>query len=194
MSNERLKEAQFILQQLQLRRIEPKQLTRHQRKLCVRFFMDEHPGMGEQQVGKIIGTSHSQVSRLRQEVIWQDAWKVEQIDYKRYASELIRTYHTVLGKLMANAERLEQASEPRRFQAAVVWEKVGQTFKTMTDQLMELGILKRAPIEFKGQITLLELLNRARELHAKRLEAAGPEKNEATLDRPNGREPQRTPI
>lgn len=175
MANDRLKSAEFLLKQIQAKTLKPESLTRHQRKLCVRYFMDEHPQTTERQMGRVLELSHSTVSKMKKEILWQDGWLVEQLDYKSYASNLIRTTNTVITKLIQNAVALEGGSRPHPFYASAVWQKVSNVMNELTNQLLELGVLRRAPLEFKGQMTLLELLNRVRDQRARRLaEASAP--------------------
>lgn len=134
----------WMLNGIKDKKIDPKTLSVHQRKILVRYFLTEHMEMSYRQIAELCGTSHTWITRYRQSMLQQDGWVVDQLDVRAYAVHLIQsTKWTVLAlRKKGEAEKAQKIE----FQLA-------QT-------LMELGYLPKAPIQVKNAtgMTLWDIL------------------------------------
>ena len=149
MAQGQAKSATFLLRQIRENKLDAKRLTTHQRRLCIRYLLEEEPGTSEYAMAELLGTSRSAVNRYKNQIVEQDGWIVDKLDVRLYATNLIRRYNIWIVKL-----------EQKR-----LWDKAASLLKDLTDLLMELGVLRRAPMPInmsaEGQITLQEIVKRA---------------------------------
>lgn len=147
-----------ILKKLQEKSIDPKQLTAHQRKLCIRYFMDDQPEVTIAQMAKYLGINHSTISRIKNQIIRQDGWIVDKIDQRLWMTKIIRTGETVMTKLW---QQVEKADNSKAKVSSLMG--VHKVLMDITDKLMDMGYLERKPIEIEGRLTLLDIIKIANE-------------------------------
>ncbi len=136
--------ATFYLSQISKNLIDPKQLTRHQRRICVRYLLNDRKHT-QQEIAAILGVAESQISRDKRRIMEQNAWMAENIDERQVAVELARAGEA------ATARLFRKGKEKEAFEVQA---------KTI-DVLQSLGYLKRAPVELKGLLSIQEILKLA---------------------------------
>lgn len=150
MAQGQAKSATFLLKLIREKQLDAKQLTTHQRRLCLRYLLEEEPGLSEYELADLLGTSRAAINRYKHQIIEQDGWIVDRLDTRLYAANLIRRFHIWVTKL-------EQKG---------AWAKAASLQKDLTEMLLELGVLKgtvhamteRSP---QAQITFLEIVKLA---------------------------------
>jgi len=150
MAQGQAKSASFLLRQIREEGLDPKRLTTHQRRLCIRYLLEEKPGTSEYEMAELLGTSRSAVNRYKRQIIEQDGWIVDLLDTRLYATNLIRRFNVWIAKLEGKGN----------------WDKAASLQKDLTELLLELGVLKgtiqaTAKMNPQAQITFQEIVKRA---------------------------------
>jgi len=158
MSQGQAKSPTFLIKQIESKAIEPKSLTSHQRKICVRYFIDEKPEVTEHQMAEFLGTSRASISRYKKQVIRQDGWIVDKLDPRLYMVHLCRITQTRINKISQAA-----VNDPK------LWEKAHNLEMELCEKLMDLGFLSRLNnddpdnLNSQKEFTLQEILKLASE-------------------------------
>lgn len=134
----------WLLNRIKDKSIDPKKIRDHERRVLVRYFLQEHMEMSHKQIADVCGTNSTWVTRFRQKVLQEDGWVVDQLDVRAYATHLIITTKWSCLALRRKG-KIEQAQK-LEFQLA--------------ETLMELGYLPKAPIQIKNAtgMTLWDIL------------------------------------
>ncbi|MBI4244522.1 MAG: helix-turn-helix domain-containing protein [Planctomycetes bacterium] len=135
----------FLLGKIREKVIDPKALTQHQRKICIRHLLEEEPGLSEYQMAALLGVPRSTVNRYKHEILRQDGWVVDQLDVRLYSTNLIRKHSIWISKL-------EQQQS---------WYKAASLLKSFTEQLIDLGVLVRVDPSADQRMTIQEFLRKA---------------------------------
>lgn len=158
--------ATFWLRQIKEKRLNPKNLTTHQRRLCVRHFMDSNPELSQRQMAEILGTTHPSVARYINDIIKQDV-RIVQFDPYEHAVDLKKRTAARINKVHMLAHKLETQAIPDHFHAGVLWQKAHEMEMDYIEKLQDLGVLPKiaTPIEIKGSVeatlTLQEIVKLA---------------------------------
>lgn len=139
------KSAIFLLRSIQQKTLDPKTLTPHQKRVCIRYFLEEQPGMTQEQMGEVLATPQSWVSRFMSQIKRQDGWIVDRLDPRSEGADYIRATR-------ARIKKLEQKEK---------WESAHRLHTEMLETLMEMGLLHRAPVEVKGEVSFKEIVKLA---------------------------------
>ncbi len=162
----------FLLNGIKNKTIDPKKLSIHQRKILVRYFLQEHMEMPYSQISELTGSAPNWVSRYRNRMLQEDGWVVDQLDVRAYAVHLITTTKWSVLKLRQKG-KIEQAQKIE-FQ--------------LVEVLMELGYLPKAPIQIKNAtgMTLWDILMEAQKAPIKELNGKLIEQEEGTHEGAGG--------
>ena len=134
--------ASRILKLISEDKLDAKQLTTHQRRICVRFML--HEGKWTQsEIADILGVHRSQIVRDKCKIRKQDSWMLNEIDERQFATDLMRVAELASARLF------------RKGLEKYAW----QVQRECLESLQSLGYLEKKPIEVKGHLTLLEVLN-----------------------------------
>lgn len=136
--------APYLLKLISEQKLNPRALSTHQRRICVRFLLQSR-NHTQLEIANILHVPESYVSRDKKKIQQQNEWMMDEVDERRMALEIMMAAHT---------------ASPRLFRKGKEKEAV-EVLRIAVDTLQTLGYLKRAPIEFKGQLTLQEILKLA---------------------------------
>jgi len=156
-----LQSAVFLLKQLSEKTISPQQLSTHQRRICVRFMLQERKHSSHE-MAAILQIHSVTVRRYTQQILEQNSWMLDDIDERKIAVDIIQSADVACARLFRKGR-----------------EKDAFTIKKDAIELLQsLGYLKRKPIEVEANLTLLEII---------KLAHANTETNQETFDSGNGR-------
>ena len=133
-----------LLKLISEQKLEPKQLTTHQRRICVRFLLQQG-SYTQFEIAQILHIPEVYVYRDKKKIQEQNQWMLDDLDERRIAVDIIQTAERSIARLSKASKQKEAWTVARE----------------MVEVLQTLGYLKRAPIEFKGQVTLEEILKLA---------------------------------
>lgn len=138
--------APFLLNLISTKKIDAKELTPHQRRVCVRFLLQDmkHTQM---EIAAIMKVSNAVVTRDKQLIIKQNAWYVDDINEKKWVIDLIQS---------------AEVSSARLYRLGKNKEAFDVKVKCL-EMLQSLGYITKKPLEFSGTMTFQELLKRASE-------------------------------
>ena len=145
----------LLLRRIKEKTLDPKELTKHNRRLCIRHLINEQPELSQAQIAHIVGTSTSSCSRYIGQINTQDKWIVERMDPWAWGVRLIRNAEIHITKLRQNGQ----------------WYLAHKVDMELNKELRELGILPKVatPIELKGtleaNITFKEIVKLAVGIH-----------------------------
>ena len=139
-----LSSAPFLLKLISEQKLFADKLTSHQRLVCARFLLTERKHT-QNEIATILGVSYVMVHKYKKKIQQQNEWMIDEIDERRMALDILQSAETASARLFRKGKDKE-AFEVQRM---------------AIDTLQTLGYLKRAPVEFKGQITLQEILKLA---------------------------------
>ena len=141
--------APFLLGLISKKQLDPTQLSKHQRRICVRFLIHEMKHT-QLEIATIMKVTQPTISRDRQLIIKQNMWMLDDLDERKFVVELIQT---------------AEVSSARLFRAGKNKEAFDVKVK-LVEMLQSLGYITKKPVEvdFTGQITFQELLKRAAEI------------------------------
>jgi hypothetical protein len=148
--------AVVLLRGLQQQTIATEQLTARHRRVCVRYLLDERPHLTLEQMAQLLGTTRQSIAKIKKQIFTQDKWLVQPMDVDLYVSELLMQYNSWIKKVEQCAARADTAGEQ-----SVGWSKASALKRQLTEQLMDLGALKRAPVEIVGHHTFKEIVQLA---------------------------------
>ncbi len=134
----------FFLKKISDKQLEPKQLTRHQRRLCVRYLLTERKHT-QQEIASILGVVESVITNDKRKIMEQNVWMVDNIDERQVAVDLAITAD------VASARLFRKGKEKEAF----------DVMRQAVDVLQSLGYLKRTAIEIKGEVSIQEILKLA---------------------------------
>ena len=134
--------ATWILRQIAEKKIDATILTAHQRRICVRYMLHERKWT-QAQIAEILMVHPFTIHRDKKEILEQNSWILDEIDTRAFALELIATAEAASAKLFSKGREKD------------AW----TVQKECVEALQNLGYVKRAPVEFKGHLSLLEILN-----------------------------------
>lgn len=112
--------------------------------MCIRFLLQEKKHT-PYEIASILKTSDSTVYRTRDLIQKQNMWMLDEIDERKFALEIIQTAIAASARLFRQGKNRE------------AW----TVEKEAIDVLQSLGFLKKQPLEFKGSLTLQEILKLA---------------------------------
>lgn len=138
------KSAIFYLERISKKELDPKRLTKHQRRLCVRYLLVEQKHT-QSEIASILQVVDSVITNDKRKIMEQNVWLVDNIDERQVAIDLVIAANTATARLFRKGKEKE---------ALEVKVKA-------IDALQSLGYLKRAPIEFQGRLTMEEILKLA---------------------------------
>ena len=136
--------APYILRLLSEKKLDPEKINAHQRRICVRFLLQQKKHT-QVEIATILHVHESDVSRDKRKIQNENAWMLDELDERKIAIEIIHTAELASAMLFRNGKPKDAFDVESR----------------MIDVLQTLGYLKRAAIEFKGQIDLQEILKLA---------------------------------
>ena len=134
----------LLLSRLAQKTINPKQLTSHQRKICIRWLLSDKKHTTVE-IGAILGVTQGYVSQIKRQIMNQNAWMLDDLDERKWAIELVQSAMT------ASARLFRQGKNREAFQVE----------KEAIEVLQSLGFLKRKPIQIDANLTLQEILKLA---------------------------------
>lgn len=137
-----LQSATTILKLLASKSLTKEQLNKHQRRICVRYMLHEGKWT-QQEMAEILGAHRTQIARDKAKIKEQDAMALDGIDERSFALDIIKLNEIAVARLLRKG---------KEFEAVIVQDKCLKS-------LQSLGYLERKPIEVKGHLTLLEVLN-----------------------------------
>ena len=136
--------APHLLNLISQKKLDPSQLTPHQRRICVRFLLQEGKH-AQHEIAAILKVREQVISKDKKKIRAQNTWMLDEIDERKIAVGILRSAELF-------AARLSRGGKYRDAWAVQ---------KECVEVLQNLGYLKRAPIELKGQVTLQEILKLA---------------------------------
>lgn len=141
--------APFLLGLIAKQKIEPQQLTKHQRRVCVRYLLQDMKHT-QTEIATILKTTCATVTRDKQQIIKQNAWYVDDIDEKKWVVDLIQTAEVAAARLFRNGKHKEA------FDVKV----------KCIEMLQSLGYITKKPLEvdLTAQLSFQELLKHASEI------------------------------
>ena len=132
-----LQSGAFLLRQLSEKRLIPKDLTSHQRILCIQYMWREQKWT-QSEMGEILGVHQTAVSRVVIRLRQHSAHMLDAIDQRAVAVELINCAEAVCSKLM-RAGKEDAAWKVR---------------KELVESLQTLGFISKEPIRLEGSLKL----------------------------------------
>lgn len=141
--------APFLLGLISKQKVDPTQLTTHQRRICVRYLLQDMKHT-QTEIAVILKTTCATVTRDKQQIIKQNSWYVDDIDEKKWVVDLIQTAEVA-------SARLFRGGKP----------KEGFDVKVKCiEMLQSLGYITKKPLEvdLTAQLSFQELLKRASEI------------------------------
>lgn len=140
------KSAVFLLEQIQKKALQPEQLTKHHKKICVRYLLsDKKYSMLE--IGTLMKIPTSTLYRYRDEIRLQNEYMLSDLDERKLALEWIEAGETACARLFRKGKEKDAI----------------EVLTRMMEALQSLGYVKRKPIEIEGDVTLEEILKRGKE-------------------------------
>lgn len=141
--------APFLLNLISKQQIDPKQLTTHQRRICVRYLLQDMKHT-QTEIATIMKVDNGTVTRDKQKIMKQNSWYVDDIDERKWVIDLIQTAEVASARLFRNGKPKEA------FDVKV------KTIET----LQSLGYITKKPLEvdLTAQMSFQELLKRAAEI------------------------------
>jgi Fe2+ or Zn2+ uptake regulation protein len=77
-----------LIKAIEDKKVKPSQLTTHQRRLIVKYYLEEQSHISNRTIANLIGVSDTHISRMKREVLKKSAWEIEEIDVKILAVSL----------------------------------------------------------------------------------------------------------
>lgn len=141
--------APFLLNLISKQQIDPKQLTKHQRRICVRFLIQDMKHT-QAEIGAIMKVTQATVSRDRKLIVKQNMWYLDDLDERKFVVELIQTAEVASARLFRGGKNKEA------FDVKV----------KLVEMLQSLGYITKKPLEvdLTAQMSFQELLKRASEI------------------------------
>lgn len=155
-----LSSAVYFLKLIAEKKISPKVLTAHQRRICIRHLLLDG-SYTQVEIASILEVHEASVSRDKRRIQEQNGWILDNLDDRRIAVDLITTAERAVARL-TKAGRHKDA-----------W----TVAKELVEKLQSLGYVKQRPIQFQGKLTLEEML---------RLASGGTEGEERVPGEPGG--------
>lgn len=118
-----------LIEALDTKVIKPENLSAHQRKVLVKYFMENQSDITNAVLGQMIGITDGQVGRLKKELIKRAVWEIEEIDIKMLAAALLKK----------KQEYQKKAAKAGNYSLA--W----QIEKDYIEKMQELGFVYKAP-------------------------------------------------
>lgn len=122
-----------LIKRLDSGKVKPKELTSHQRRVVVKYFLEERSDVSDLKIGELIGVTGQAVRWIKRKLIDEAFWQIEELDIKRLATSLLRKRN----------EFQRRAAGDKDWRLA--WQIELDYIKAMTD----LGFIARTPIPFK---------------------------------------------
>lgn len=119
-------------------------INTHQRRMCVRFLLQQKKHT-QVEIATILHVPEEYVSRDKKRIQEQNSWMLDELDERKIAIEIIHTAELASAMLFRNGKPKDAFDVESK----------------MIDVLQTLGYLKRAAIEFKGEVTLQEIVKLA---------------------------------
>lgn len=138
--------APYLLQRISNKQLDPKVLTPAQRRICVRFLLLEKKH-AQHEIAAILMVREQVISKDKKKIQEQNKWVLDDLDEEKIATEIISTAEIASSRLFRQGKNKDAWNVQRE----------------AVDVLQTLGYLKRAPIEFKGQMSIQEILKLANE-------------------------------
>lgn len=124
--------AVFLINLLQKQTLRPDQLSSHQRKVIVKYFMEEQSNFSNVEIGELVGVTNVHVSRLKRELLRNSLWEIEALDVEMLAVSLKKKKD----ELQRRAMQISPSPD-----LALVW-KIENDF---IEKMCEMGFIKLQP-------------------------------------------------
>lgn len=161
-----------VTKQLMQPRMDARKLTAHQRRVCVRFMVEERK-FSETEMAEVLRVSRSTITRAKKKIRNQNSWMLDEVDERKVVVQILLDAEFAITKLTQEKQYYE------------AW----QVRRQLKEELQDLGYLTKEPIKFAGQITLPELYEIARRHNLKGADDNGhelPEEDRKFLVEPGG--------
>ena len=136
--------APFFLEKIAKKEIDPKSLTTHQRRVCVRFLLMEGKH-AQYEIAAILKCDPAVITRDKRRIQHQNSWMLDELDERRIAVNLIQVAEIASARLF----RQNKSHEAWKVQ------------RELMESLQSLGYVKKKPVEFEGKVSLQEILKLA---------------------------------
>lgn len=146
--------APFLLKLIISKKLSPKTLTKHQRRICVRYLISERK-YTQNEIAEILQVNFRTVSDDKCKIIRDNKWMLKIVDDERYAVHMMAVAEVASARLFKQGKNRE------------AW----QVEKECFDLLQDLGYISKKPIKFEGLLSLQEALRRADALPPPLIEA-----------------------
>ena len=131
-----------LIKALQNKRIESSQLSSHQRKVIIKFFIEEQSDFSNNQIAELIGITNVHVSRLKHQSLKKAVWEIEDIDIK------------ILAVSLKKRKEEYQRRAVKGNDISLAW-KIEMDY---IEKMQSLGFVYEAPKKFKGEFkTMLSM-------------------------------------